>query len=152
MRLFMQYLLVTLVVVGCVSIPNTFDANINVTIQHVYEDAESVEGYVENRTAKAPTVTTTDGNSVGLVGTSDPLESMSARNKDIQAAKTAGAIGENDEGYLEFVGTDRSQESRYLLLILAENDDREALYEGIAKAENIPVSEVQKVYAEVWKD
>lgn len=150
MRPITQCILITLFVVGCVSVPNTFDANITVTIEHIYEDAQHVRGFVENKTAKAPDVTTTAG--VGLVSAGDPLKTMSARNIDIQAAKAAGAIGENDEGYLDFVGTDRSQESRYLRLLLAENDDRKTLYEGIAKAENIAVSEVQNVYVKVWKE
>ncbi len=151
MRLLMQYAIVTLVVVGCVSIPDTFDANITVTIEHVYEQASDVKLFVASESSEAPRITTTSGDNIGLVGATDPLEGMKTRYADIQTAKSAGAIGEDSNGYLEFVGTDRTEESKYLRLILAENDDRKVLYEGIAKAESIPVGNVESAYAETWK-
>lgn len=39
---------------GCVVIPDTFDANINVTIRHIQEQAEGILNYVEGKTEALP--------------------------------------------------------------------------------------------------
>ncbi|PID76781.1 MAG: hypothetical protein CSB24_05000 [Deltaproteobacteria bacterium] len=53
---------------------------------------------------------------------------MKARIPEITALKNKGIIGENNLGFLAYVGTAKEQEA----LIKAENDDRRAVYQNIA--------------------
>jgi uncharacterized protein YdbL (DUF1318 family) len=151
MKLFVQYILVTLVVVGCVSIPNQLDVNVQIAIEHIYEQGTNVRNYVAQKSDTKPDITTAAGDQNSFVAAADPTVGMRSRYADIQAGKKAKAIGENDMGYIDFVGTDRNQESKYLKLILDENDDRKALYEGIAAAEKIDVNLIGEAYADIWK-
>ena len=54
--------------------------------------------------------------------------------------KNKGIIGENNLGYLEFVGADREKQG----VVLEENKDREAVYKAIAKNQNTTVEKVGK--------
>jgi len=56
---------------------------------------------------------------------------MKTRLPVIQSMKTAGIIGENANGYLDFVGSKRSKED----VVAAENTDRSTVYTAIAKRE-----------------
>ncbi|MDD5758328.1 MAG: YdbL family protein [Desulfobulbaceae bacterium] len=53
---------------------------------------------------------------------------MLARVPEINALKTAGVVGENSKGYLEFVGARQEKVS----LVESENADRRQVYEAIA--------------------
>lgn len=52
--------------------------------------------------------------------------------------KNEGIVGENNEGYLEFIGGNRKMEA----LVQAENRDRRLVYEKIAERENTTVEKV----------
>jgi uncharacterized protein YdbL (DUF1318 family) len=52
--------------------------------------------------------------------------------------KSQGIIGENNQGYLEFVGSTRQMQD----LVDAENRDRRSVYEGIAKQQGTTVQTV----------
>ncbi len=54
---------------------------------------------------------------------------MKSRLSTIITLKTKGIIGENNKGYLEFLGSDKSKKD----VIDAENKDRETVYTDIAK-------------------
>lgn len=56
-------------------------------------------------------------------------ERMKARQPQIKALKAAGLIGENNKGYLEFVGGAKKDEA----MVAAENQDRKKVYTAIAK-------------------
>ena len=56
-------------------------------------------------------------------------ERMQERLPSIVELKKAGIVGENNLGYLEFVGADKKGED----IVTAENDDRKKVYEAIAK-------------------
>jgi uncharacterized protein len=56
-------------------------------------------------------------------------ERMQERLPSIVELKKAGIVGENNLGYLEFVGADKKGED----ILTAENDDRKKVYEAIAK-------------------
>jgi uncharacterized protein len=56
-------------------------------------------------------------------------ERMQERLPSIVELKKAGIVGENNLGYLEFVGADKKSED----IVTAENDDRKKVYEAIAK-------------------
>lgn len=52
--------------------------------------------------------------------------------------KSQGIIGENNQGYLEFVGNTRQMQD----LVDAENRDRRSVYEGIARQQGTTVQTV----------
>jgi hypothetical protein len=54
---------------------------------------------------------------------------MKARLPVIEALKGKGLIGENNRGYVEFVGSRKENESD----VQAENQDRKLVYEAIAQ-------------------
>ena len=56
-------------------------------------------------------------------------ERMAARLPEIVALKEKGVIGEDNLGYLQFVGAVKEKAD----LVQAENDDRRQVYQGIAK-------------------
>ena len=65
-----------------------------------------------------------------FAGANDIKARMQERLPKIVQMKTAGVIGENNMGYLEFVpGTARKEAD----LIAAENNDRKSVYSAIAK-------------------
>ncbi len=59
----------------------------------------------------------------------DVKSRMKSRLSTIITLKTKGIIGENNKGYLEFLGSDKSKKD----VIDAENKDRETVYTDIAK-------------------
>jgi hypothetical protein len=60
-------------------------------------------------------------------------EKIKARMKErlsvIKALKAEGVIGENNKGYLEFIGGNKAKED----VVNAENNDRKKVYSAIAK-------------------
>lgn len=56
-------------------------------------------------------------------------ERMKARLPVLKALKKEGAIGENNLGYLEFIGSKKKKED----VVQAENADRKRVYSAIAK-------------------
>ena len=60
-------------------------------------------------------------------------QQMLARVPEINALKNQGVIGENNQGLLEFRGSSQPNKG----LIAAENKDRKAVYNAIAKQQGI---------------
>lgn len=56
-------------------------------------------------------------------------ERMKARLPILKALKSEGIIGENNLGYLEFVGANKKKED----VVQSENADRKTIYTAIAK-------------------
>ena len=56
-------------------------------------------------------------------------ERMAQRLPVIEHLKSRGIVGENNQGYLEFVGGPREKED----VVAAENRDRQAVYAAIAR-------------------
>lgn len=70
-------------------------------------------------------------------------ERMKSRLPVIADLKTKGIIGEDNQGYLAYVGTKRSQED----VIAAENQDRKAVYTYFAQQQNTSLSVVEQIQA-----
>ena len=58
----------------------------------------------------------------------------------IKALKDKGIVGENNQGYLEFIGKKKEKED----VVAAENSDRKQVYEAIAKQQSTTVEVVGK--------
>jgi uncharacterized protein YdbL (DUF1318 family) len=67
-------------------------------------------------------------------------ERMKARLPVIAELKKQGIVGENNRGYLAFVGDVKSHET----LIDQENQDRQTIYAQIAAQQNTSISVVEK--------
>lgn len=67
------------------------------------------------------------------------------RYNEIISLEEKGIIGENKDGLIEI--RDSSDGSFSRGFIKAENDDRMVIYNSLAKKDNIPVEEIQKIYA-----
>ena len=75
------------------------------------------------------------------------LDRMKARLPAIVALKSKGVIGENHQGYLEFVGKSREGAA----IVKAENADRQALYTAVARKTGASVEQVGQRAALKWK-
>lgn len=69
---------------------------------------------------------------------------MQARIHAIKELKGKGLVGENNKGYLEFVGSERKGED----VVNAENNDRKEVYAAIAAQQGTSVDIVGKRRAE----
>lgn len=78
---------------------------------------------------------------------SDLQNRMKARLPSIVALKTKGVIGENHQGYLEFVGKSREGKD----IVAAENADRKVLYTAVAQKTGASVEQVGQRAALKWK-
>jgi hypothetical protein len=65
---------------------------------------------------------------------------MKERLPVIKSLKAEGVIGENNKGYLEFIGGNKAKEN----VVNAENSDREKVYSAIAKQQGTTVDLVGK--------
>jgi uncharacterized protein YdbL (DUF1318 family) len=79
-----------------------------------------------------------------FAGAANIKERMKQRLPVIKELKTKGIIGENNRGYLGFVGAEQAQEA----VVAAENKDRKAIYTHFAKQQKTTVEFVEKVQAE----
>jgi len=73
---------------------------------------------------------------------------MAARLPEIMALKEKGVIGENNLGFLHFVGEAREK----VELVQAENDDRLQVYQTIARQQNTTVELVGRRRAQQIAD
>ncbi len=65
---------------------------------------------------------------------------MIKRLPEIKALKDQGIVGENNKGYLEFVGQKKAKAD----VVKAENNDRRQVYQAIAKQQGTTVEVVGK--------
>ncbi len=65
---------------------------------------------------------------------------MIKRLPEIKALKDQGIVGENNKGYLEFVGPKKTKAD----VVKAENNDRKQVYQAIAKQQGTTVELVGK--------
>ena len=65
---------------------------------------------------------------------------MLARLPEIKVLKDKGLVGENNNGFLEFVGRQKEKQE----VVTAENRDREMVYKAIAKQQGTTVELVGK--------
>jgi uncharacterized protein YdbL (DUF1318 family) len=75
---------------------------------------------------------------VALAGAKDLKKRMAARKPAINALKTSGIVGENNQGYL----TLRKKQSDKKALVDAENADRRNVYQLIAKQQGTTAEHV----------
>ncbi|MEJ2165402.1 MAG: YdbL family protein [Desulfobacterales bacterium] len=69
---------------------------------------------------------------------SDIKQRMIARLPVIKSLKDKGIVGENNRGYLEFIGKKKEKAE----VVAAENKDRKLVYEAIAKQQSTTVEVV----------
>jgi uncharacterized protein YdbL (DUF1318 family) len=69
----------------------------------------------------------------------DIKERMKNRLTAINALKADGMVGENKDGYLEFLGEKKQED-----VVKAENEDREKVYRAIAKQQGTTAEVVGK--------
>ncbi len=67
-------------------------------------------------------------------------ERMKDRLPTIKALKVKGVLGENNQGYLEFLGSKRENEP----VAAAENADRRKVYQAIANQQNVALDVVER--------
>ncbi len=67
-------------------------------------------------------------------------ERMKDRLPTIKVLKVKGLVGENNQGYLEFLGKGRENEP----VVAAENADRKRVYEAIAAQQNVALDVVER--------
>lgn len=171
-----------LVGMGCVQIPKKFEAHITVDIRHhIEQQAGSTLDFIEGKTDTLPSAATSPapGGQSWLMRARDMLSpigvayaaelnanspeitriatEMRKRFDQIDALKKKGYAGENNRGYVELRGEDKisSSDERNLAqrLVAAENKDRKALYNEVAKLnkdQNVNVSMVERIYAQAW--
>jgi len=159
---------------------HTIEAHVTVDIRQVDEQAEQIVDYVTGETDNLKKVETPPAEKtswfrraldcvapVQVAYAAAPLKESSPRVKEladkmrqrypeVQALKGKGCIGETNRGYLENRPcADQDAESKNVAqrLIAAENADRKALYQEIVqlnKDQNVPLSVVERVFADKW--
>jgi len=166
-------------VVGCVVIPDTFNADITVTIRHIEEQADQILDYVEGKTDSLPGLEDGDTENTSFlmrtiqfmnpiqvayaaeeVRDSSPrvtqiANSMKARYNEVRGIKATGAVGENNRGLLKMeranLIADSEERNQAQRVVAAENDDRKALYQEIARLnrdQDLNVGQVERIYAQ----
>jgi uncharacterized protein YdbL (DUF1318 family) len=65
---------------------------------------------------------------------------MIARLPEVKALKAKGLVGENNKGYLEFVGQQKEKQE----VVTAENQDRQKVYQAISKQQGTTAELVGK--------
>lgn len=71
---------------------------------------------------------------IGSVSFAEDLKSrLKTRKPAIDLLKHQGIVGENNRGFLEFIGNDRTEER----IVSAENADRRKIYQAIAKQQGV---------------
>ncbi len=162
---------------GCVVVPDQFEARIYIDIRHIQAQADEALDYVEGKTEALPEIAPVPESSSMLrdtlrflspIGTAyaqemdessaraqQILKSMRDRHNELEAIKKTGGVGENNRGVVEVVdnaklgGADQVNAAQQL--IAAENNDRKAYYQEIArvnKDKNLNVGTVERVYAQ----
>lgn len=63
---------------------------------------------------------------------------MKARKPAIDALKAQGTIGENRQGYLEYIASNSAESE----MIAAENNDRKKVYSAIARKQGVNAAQV----------
>ncbi len=79
------------------------------------------------------------------------LSGRQSRYEDLQSYKSKGALGENNEGYIEVLQNEGSAKS----VASQENRDRRIIYQAIVEQNGLGaqgLNEVEKVFAEVQRD
>ena len=76
----------------------------------------------------------------GHASAAEIKQRMIARLPVIKSLKDQGIVGENNKGYLEFIGKKKEQQD----VVAAENSDRKQVYEAIAKQQSTTVEVVGK--------
>ena len=164
---------------GCVRIPDKFEAHIVIEVRRQIENqAEQVLDYVEGRTDALPNLDTVEPKSTSWLRNAvyvlNPMpvayaqelkedsprvkqiaQSMRDRHADLEKLKAAKAVGETNRAYVELrpsdALTDAEAKNTAQRLIAAENDDRKALYQEVArlnKDADVTIALVERAYAQ----
>ncbi len=153
---------------GCVRIPNKFEAHITVDIrQEIQQRAASSLDFIEGKTDTVPVPEPKKTSwrdpvrsfllPAACAAAADTkaavLSSLRERSGQVADLKARRIAGENNRGYLEFrddPSLDARQRDEARQIVAAENKDRKLLYEEDARAEkdrNATVSMIERGYA-----
>lgn len=78
---------------------------------------------------------------LGVSAFADDIKArMKKRLPDIKALKAQGIVGENNKGFLQFVGANKAGAD----VVAAENKDRQTVYQAIAKQQGTTAELVGK--------
>ena len=168
-----------ILIVGCIVIPDTFNADITITIRHIEEQAGQILDYVEGKSDALPGLDPVESEDTSFLirtirylspiqvayaaeemVTSSPRVSqiakkMKERYGDVKAVTGTGAVGENNRGLLKMerpkLIIDPEERNRAQRIVAAENNDRKALYQEIARlnrGQDLDVGHIERVYAQ----
>ncbi len=169
----------SLIALGCViTTKHKIDAHIVLDIRHIQQQADGVLDYIDGKSDDLPVPA--EKSSLERPGWMDRLQyaflpvvpayaaelnestprikeladKMRERQPKLNELKKAGAIGEDNRGYVamrESEGLSAEKKNEAQQLMSAENDDRKALYREIARANaeaNATLTVVERVYAQ----
>ena len=171
--------LVCLGLLSCVPKKIQLDAHITVDIrQHIEKQADSTLDFIEGKTnalpgADQPPKPKKTSALERAWGALSPIsvayaaelkekspeitqiaEQLRERNQEVEALKQKGFVGENNRGHIEVRPSDRltdpAERNQVQRVVAAENKDRKALYNEIAKLnrdQRVSVSAVESIYA-----
>ena len=170
-------LLAVVLIVGCIVIPDTFDANITITIRHVEEQAGQILDFVEGKSDTLPGLEESETEKTSFLQRTldylSPIQvayaaelkdtspritqiatKMKGRYSEVAAIKATGAVGETNRGLLQLQRPDRisgaEEKNRVQRIVAAENEDRKALYKEISRLNSdldLDVGKVERIYA-----
>ncbi len=173
-------LIAVVAAVGCViTTRHTIDAHVTVDIRHIKEQAGDILDFIEGERDTIPDLEADENaeaqsllnhcadficltrtvHAAELETSSSPakqiLERLRERYPKIEALKEAGALGENNRGYVELRGADKfedaEQKNEAQRLIADENKDRKALHKKIVRLNadeaDVSMTAVEHIYA-----
>ncbi len=167
-------------VLGCVNIPSKFEAHITVDIRHhIEQQAGNMLDFIEGKADTVPSQPAQPAPgktswlerakqvlspiqvayAAELKRSSDEMTRIATelRNRygQVDALKKKGYVGESNRGYAEIRNADKipspDERNEAQRVVAAENKDRKALYQEVArlnKDQNVSVSLVERVYAQ----
>ena len=170
----------SLIALGCViTTKHKIDAHIVLDIRHIQEQADGVLDYIEGKTDEIPAPEATGESrapsflerayyamlptqvvyAAELKETSPKVKELAdklrERQPKVEAMKKAGAIGEDNRGYVTLRESeaiaDAAKKNEAQQLVAAENADRKALYREIANDnadQKVTLSTVERVFAQ----
>ena len=83
---------------------------------------------------------------------------MKQHSEQLQSFMDSKKVGINKDGFLQVLdtgGLGLKERAEVNQLVAAENQDRQSLYQEIARANNFPenrVDDIQRIFAKSWRD
>ncbi|MDD4954817.1 MAG: DUF1318 domain-containing protein [Candidatus Omnitrophica bacterium] len=153
------FVLMAVALISCAKVnlqtsqPLKVDINMRVDVyQHVAKDVESIQDQIYGSDQKQINAILFMSEAYAQDYSQDvsaAIERRKARRDTIEKYFAKGYIGENKEGYLQYITKDNilsDLKSSIESAIAEENADRTAIYKAIAQKNGVSVSETAKVF------